>query len=145
MILTISNRPSDHSNDSISLMDPFSFNCSTNNVPPPTKPKYWLVAAIEWMENIQNTFRWQKSDMKKEMSKITHQQPNGLLEMVKTAHCIRDDSAWKMMIFLLDMNIMRQIGFKNYLFALTKTSSCEFSVSLRSESIYWFCLIDEIN
>lgn len=46
-ILTISNKASDHSNDFVSLIVPFSFKCSKNNVPPPTNPNCRLVAGEE--------------------------------------------------------------------------------------------------
>lgn len=44
MALTVSNKPSLHSNDFVGTMVPFSFKFNKNNVPPPTKPNGLLVA-----------------------------------------------------------------------------------------------------
>lgn len=43
-ILTVSNKPSLHSNDFVRTIAPFSFKFNKNSVPPPTKPNGLLVA-----------------------------------------------------------------------------------------------------
>lgn len=54
-VLTVSNKPSLHSNDFVRTIAPsFSFKCNKNSVPPPTKPNGLLVANREKYSNNNN-------------------------------------------------------------------------------------------